>query len=145
MDSYTSINNSKSQDDFWINQKDRGAAYDWGFQNFNEKIKTHDPEKSQYAYQTIEREIICKIYDPYHDDFITINTVAYDINDNGLIFITNQALDVGDPIFIKAKNSFRKRHYRELDEGVHAKIISSNRTFNQKHNPCYEVGVEFFN
>jgi len=145
MNPNTSAKNSKSNDAFLINQKEVAQSYDWGFQNFSKKIKTHDPVKKQYDTEAFEREIICKCYDPYHDDFITINTVAYDINEKGLVFKTNQPLEVGDPIFIKAKNSYRKRHKSDLDEGVHAKVIGCNKTFNLKHKLCYEFGVEYFN
>jgi chaperonin GroEL (HSP60 family) len=90
-------------------------------------------------------EIVCKSYDPYHDDFITIDAIAYDIHKKGLALITNKRLEVEDPIFIKAKNLFKQQHDNELDEGIHAKVIWCKRTFNQKHNLCYEVGVEYFN
>jgi len=70
---------------------------------------------------------------------------AFLINQKGLVFKTNQPLEVGDPIIIKAKNSNRKQHNSELDEGVHAKIIVCNKTFNLKQKLCYEVGVEYVN
>ena len=121
------------------------VAYDWNSQDFNEEITTHDPEKSYYDSQVFEKEIIWKTYDPFRDDFITINTVAYDINNKGLTFITKQPLEVGDPIFIRAKNLMSERRDNELDEGLHGQVIWCNRTFSQEHNLCYEVGVEYFN
>ena len=144
MNPYTSVNNSKSKDAFWTNQKEMAAAYDWDFQNYSEKITTHDLEKSQNDSKVFEKEIICKSYDPYHDDFITINAVAHNINKKGLIFKTNQPLEVGEPIFIKAENHFRERHNNELDEGVHAKVIWCNKTLDQKNDLCYKVGVKYF-
>jgi hypothetical protein len=136
MNPYKSQNISKSRDAFWINQKDLAATYNWDFQNYSEKITTLDPEKGQYDSQAFEKKIICKSYDPYHDDFITLNAVAYNINKNGLIFITNQPLEVGDPIFIKAKNLFREPLNNELDEGVHAKVIWCRKILDPKHDLC---------
>lgn len=34
--------------------------------------------------------------------------------------------------------------FSELTEGIHAKVIWCNRALTQKHNICYEVGVEYF-
>ena len=144
MNPYSSANNSKSKDAFWTNQKAMAAAYDWDFQNYSEKITTHDPEKSQNDSNVFEKEIICKSYDPYHDDFITINAVAYNINKKGLIFITNQPLEVGDPIFIRVKKLFREKRNTELHEGLHAQVIWCHKTFNQQHDLSYKVGVEYF-
>jgi hypothetical protein len=108
MNPHTSTNNSKSKNALWMDQKKMASAYDWVFQNYREKITAHDSEKRQYDRHECGREIICKSYDPFHDDFKTINAVACDINKNGLIFITNQPLEVGDPIFIRAKNFLEK-------------------------------------
>ena len=79
-----------------------------------------------------------------HDDFKTINAVACNINKNGLIFITKQPLQVGDPIFIKVKKLFREERNTELHEGVHAQVIWCHKTFNQQHDLCYKVAAEYF-
>jgi hypothetical protein len=144
MNPYTSTNNSKSKHALWMDQKKMASAHDWVFQNYREKITDHDSEKRQYDRHECGREIICKIYDFYHDDFKTINAVACDINKNGLIFRTNQPLEVGDPIFIKAKKLFAKKRKTELDEGAHAQVIWCRKTSNQQHDLCYKVGVEYF-
>lgn len=147
MNPYTSVNNFTSEDAFLINQREKAAIYDMNLQNFSEEVITRESEKIHYDSQTFEKEIICKIYDPYRDDFITINAVAYNINNNGLVFRTNRPLEIGDPISIRAKktkNVLSKQHDNELDEGVHAQIIWCNKTFNQEHNLCYEVGVAYF-
>lgn len=144
MDSYTSAKNSKNIEAFGINQNEMVPAYDRDFNNFIGEITIHDPEKYQYDGQAFEEEIICKSYDPHLDDFMEIHGVAYNINKKGLVFKTDQSLEVGDPIFIKSKLLFGEEHYNELVEGVHAKVIWCNRTFNQNHNLCYEVGVEYF-
>ena len=108
MNPHTSVNNSKNRDAFLVNQKETAAAYEWDSLDFSEKITTCESEKSRYDDGAFVKKIICKSYDPYLDDFITINTVAYDINKNGLVFTTNQPLEVGDPIFIKAKTTTRR-------------------------------------
>ncbi|MGD2029512.1 MAG: hypothetical protein PVG86_06185 [Desulfobacterales bacterium] len=74
----------------------------------------------------------------------TINAVACNINKNGLIFSTNQPLEVGDPIFIRGKKLFGEQRNTELNEGVHAQVIWCRKTFNQPHDLCYKVGVEYF-
>ena len=144
MKPYTSTNNSKSKEALWMDQKEMASAHDWVFQNYREQITAHDSEKRQYDCHECGREIICKIYDFYHDDFRTINAVACNINNNGLIFVTNQPLEVGDPIFIRVKKLFREQRNTELDEGVHAQVIWCHKTFNQKHDLYYKVGVEYF-
>jgi hypothetical protein len=144
MNSYRSINNSKSEHTPWIDQKKIASAHDWIFQNYREEITIHDSEKRQYDRHECGREIICKIYDFYHDDFKTINAVACDINKNGLIFITNQPLEVGDPIFIRVKKLFREERNTELHEGLHAQVIWCRKTFNQQHDLRYKIGVEYF-
>ena len=99
MNPYTSTKHSKSKHDLWMDQKEMASDHDWAFQNYRGKISAHDSEKRPYNHRECGREIICKTYDPFHDDFKTINAVACDINKNGLVFITNQPLEVGDPIF----------------------------------------------
>ncbi|MGD9106886.1 MAG: hypothetical protein PVJ50_02260 [Desulfobacterales bacterium] len=127
-----------------MDQKEMALDYDWIFQNYSDKIEIYDSEKRQYDRHECGREIICKRYGFYHDDFKTINAVAYNINKNGLIFLTNQPLDVGDPVFIRGKKLFREQGNTELDEGVHAQVIWCHKTFNQQHDLCYKVGVEYF-
>ena len=144
MNPYTSTNNSKSKHALWMDQKKMASAHDWVLQNYREKITAHDSEKRQYDRHECGREIICKIYDFYHDDFKTINAVACDINTKGLIFLTNQPLEVGDPIFIRAKKLFREERNTELHEGLHAQVIWCRKTFNQQHDLCYKIGVEYF-
>jgi hypothetical protein len=144
MNPHTSTDNSKSKNALWMDQKKMASAHDWVFQNYREKIKAHDSEKRQYDCHECERKIICKIYDFYHDDFKTINAVACDINENGLIFRANQPFEVGDPIFIKVKKLIREERNAELHEGLHARVIWCRKTFNQQHDLCYKVGVEYF-
>lgn len=144
MNPYTSKNDSKSKEAIWMDQKKMASAYDWDFQNYSDKITVHDSEKSQYDCHTCEWEIICKSYDPFHDDFKTINALACNISNNGLIFITNQPLEVGDPIFIRVKKLFREKRNTELHEGLHAQVIWCHKTFNQQHDLSYKVGVEYF-
>jgi hypothetical protein len=144
MNPYTSKNNSKRKHALWMNQKEMASAHDWVFQNYREQITAHDSEKRQYDRHECGREIICKSYDPFHDDFRTINAVACDINTKGLIFITNQPFEVGDPIFIRVKKLFREERNTELHEGLHAQVIFCHKTFNQQHDLCYKVAVEYF-
>jgi hypothetical protein len=144
MKPYRSINSSKSKHAPWIDQKKMASAHDWVFQNYREEITDHDSEKRQYDRHECGRENICKIYDFYHDDFKAINAVACDINTKGLIFITNQPLEVGDPIFIRVEKLFGEQRNTELHEGVHAQVIWCRKTFNQQHDLCYKVGVEYF-
>ena len=141
----TSAIYSKSKDAIWVNQKEMSAAYHWNSPDFNDKITTNDPEKSHYNSQGFEKEIFCKRYDPYQDDFITIDAVAYNINNKGLVFRTNRPLEIGDPIFIRAKYLMSLQYDDELYEGVHAQVVWCKRTSNQDHELCYEVGVEYFN
>jgi hypothetical protein len=144
MKPYRSTKNSKSKEALWMDQKKMASAHDWVFQNYREKIPAHDSEKRQYDRHEYGWEIICKIYDFYHDDFKTINAVVCNINNNGLIIVTNQPLEVGDPIFIRVKKLFREERNTELHEGVHAQVIWCRKTFNQQHDLCYKVGVDFF-
>ena len=145
MNPYTSAIYSKSKDAILVNQKEMSAGYHWNSTNFSEKITAYDPEKSHDNSQEFEKEIFCKSYDPYQDDFITIDAVAYNINNKGLVFRTNRPLEVGDPIFIRAKNLMSIQCDDELYEGVHAQVNWCNRIFNQEQNLCYELGVEYFN
>jgi hypothetical protein len=144
MKPYRSTKNSKSKEALWMDQKKMASAHDWVFQNYREKIPAHDSEKRQYDRHEYGWEIICKIYDFYHDDFKTINAVACNINKKGLIFITNQPLEVGDPIFIQVKKSPGEHHNTELHEGLHAQVIGCHKTHDQTHDFGYEVGVEYF-
>lgn len=125
-------------------KKKIASAHDWVFQNYREKITAHDSEKRQYDRHECGREIICKIYDFYYNDFKAINAVACDINTNGLIFITNQPLEVGDPIFIRAKKLFKEERNTELHEGLHAQVTWCRKTFNQQYGLCYKVAAEHF-
>jgi hypothetical protein len=136
---------SKSKDAILANQKEMPATYHWNSPDINDKITTYDPEKSHDNSQEFEKEIFCKSYDPYQDDFITIDAVAYNINNEGLIFRTNRPLEIGDPIFIRAKYLMSLQYDDELYEGVHAQVVWCNRTSNRDHELCYEVGVEYFN
>ena len=145
MNPYTSAIYSKSKDAILVNQKEMSAGYHWNSTNFSEKITAYDPEKSHDNSQEFEKEIFCKSYDPYQDDFITIDAVAYNINNKGLVFRTNRPLEVGDPIFIRAKYLMSLQYDDELYEGVHAQVVWCKRTSNQDHELCYEVGVEYFN
>jgi hypothetical protein len=144
MNSYTSANNSKSKHALWMDQKEMASNHDRVFQDYREKFTAHDSEKCPYDHHECRREIICKSYDPFHDDFKTINAVASNINNKGLIFITNQPLEVGDPIFIRLKKLFREERNTELHEGLHAQVIWCHKTFNQQHDLCYKIGVEYF-
>ena len=144
MNPYTSTNHSKSKEGLWMDQKEMASAHDWAFQDYREKITAHNSEKRPNNGQAFEREIICKSYDPFHDDFKTINAVACNINKKGLIFLTNHPLEVGDAIFLKVKKPFREQHNTELHEGLHAQVIWCNKIFNQKHGFCYKVGAEYF-
>ncbi|MGD2150678.1 MAG: hypothetical protein PVJ20_11935 [Desulfobacterales bacterium] len=144
MNPYTFTNNSKNNEDLWMDQKKMDSAHDWVFQNCREKTTGHDSENRPYDGHACEWEIICKIYDFFHDDFKTINAVACNIDKKGLVFLTNQHLEVGDPIFIRVKKLFREPHNTELHEGLHAQVIWCRKIFNQKHELCYQVGVEYF-
>ena len=148
MNQDTTVINFTSEDNFLINPIESPATFDWDLKILNENIRIWNVEKSPYDSQPFEKEIICESYDPYSDDFITINAVTHKIKKNGVIFITNQSLEVGDPIFIrakKAKNLLCEKYNNELDEGVHAQVIWCNRTSSHENDVCYEVGVEYFN
>jgi len=144
MNPYASTNHSKKKQGLWMDQKEMASDHDRVFQNYRKKITAHDSEKRPYDHHECGREIICKSYDPFHDDFKTINAIASDINNNELIFITNQPLEVGDPIFIRLKKLFREERTTELHEGLHAQVIWCHKTFNQQHHLYYKVGVEYF-
>jgi hypothetical protein len=144
MNPYRSINNSKTEYAPWTDQKKMASAHDRIFLNHREEITVHDSQNRQYERHECEIEIICKIYDPFHDDFKTINAVACNIDKNGLIFITNQPLEVGEPVFIRVKKLLREERNTELHEGLHAQVIWCRKTFNQQHDLCYKVCVEYF-
>ena len=72
MNPYTSPKNSKGKYILWMDQKEMASANDWAFQNYRKKIKVHDSEKRQHDRHECGRKIICKSYDPFHDDFKTM-------------------------------------------------------------------------
>jgi hypothetical protein len=144
MNSNSLVNKSKTKDPRGLNQKSGAEAFDWDFRNYFEKNTILNSEKVLDGGYPLEREIVCKRYDPHLDDFITIHAVATNIHKQGFIFVTSQPLEVDDPIFIKAKNPSIETHNDELDEGIHARVIWSKKTLDRKHDLCYEVGIEYF-
>ena len=148
MNIYTFENHSKSKKDLWMDQKKMGSDHDRVLKNYREKITTHDSENRPYDCPVGGWEIICKIYDPFHDEFRTLHAVACDINEKGMIFFTHQPLEVGDPIFIQVKKapggSIIPNLINELHEGLHAQVIGCHKTHDQTHDFGYQVGVEYF-
>jgi hypothetical protein len=144
MNIYTFENHSKSKQEPWMDQKEMGSDHDRIFKNYREKITARDSDKRPYDCPASGWEIICKTYDPFHDDFKTLHAVACDINEKGMIFFTHQPLEVGDPIFIQVKKSPEEQHNTELHEGLHAQVIGCHKTHDQTHDFGYEVGVEYF-
>jgi hypothetical protein len=144
MNIYTFENHSKSKQEPWMDQKEMGSDHDRIFKNYREKITARDSDKRPYDCPASGWEIICKTYDPFHDDFKTLHAVACDINKKGMIFFTQQPLDVGDPIFIQVKKSPGEQHNIELHEGIHAQVIGCHKTHDQTHDFGYQVAVEYF-
>lgn len=91
-----------------------------------------------------KQEITGNYYDPMKDEFIAFGGVILSLRIDGLTFLTERPVKIGEPVLIRRKTPLKDCKGDQLDDGAHVKVVSCTQADDLTGTLSYRIRVQYF-